>query len=79
MQHLLNCKRFVNTLGVAGLGLGLLATTTGVPLAQAQEPQSPVIERPLLQSEDGALDLSDDELRDLLIQLLQEREQAQQL
>ena len=77
MKQLLNRKRFVNTLGVAGLGLGLLAGTAGVPLALAQEPQAPVLERPLLQHEAGALDLSDQELRDLLIQLLQEREQTQ--
>jgi hypothetical protein len=73
----LNRKRFVSTLGVAGLGLGLLAGAAGMPMARAQEPQSPVIERPLLQHEEGTLDLSDEELHDLLIQLLQEREQAQ--
>lgn len=76
MIQLLNRKHFVSTLGVAGLGLGLLAATAGVPLALAQEPQSPVLERSLFQHQESALDLSDEELRDLLIQLLQEREQA---
>jgi hypothetical protein len=75
MMSLLNRKRFVRTLGVAGLGVGMLASVASAPLVMAQPPQSPVIERPLLQQATGALDLSDDELRDLLIQLLQEREQ----
>jgi hypothetical protein len=71
----LNRKRFVHSLGVAGLGLGLLASTAGVPLALAQEYQSPAIDRQLFQHDAGDLDLSEDELRDLLIQLLEEREQ----
>ena len=77
MRQLLNRTRFVRTLGMAGLGLGLLAGTASVPLALAQEPQAPMIERPLFHHDEGTLDLSDDELHDLLIQLLQEREQAQ--
>jgi hypothetical protein len=44
-------------------------------MALAQEHESPGIERQIFQSEAGDLDLSDEELRDLLIQLLQEREQ----
>jgi hypothetical protein len=74
---LLDRKRFVNALGVAGLGLGMLAATAGVPLALAQEPQSPAIDQPLLQHEESTLDLSDEELRTLLIQLLAEREARQ--
>lgn len=77
MKRLLHHHRFVSTLGVAGLGLGLLASTAGVPLALAQEPRSPVLERPLFQYEGSTLDLSDEELHTLLLQLLQEREQAQ--
>jgi hypothetical protein len=69
-----NRKRFVKTLGVTGLGLGMLAGMAGAPLALAQQ-QAPGIEHQLFQHEDGALDLSDEELRDLLIQLLREREQ----
>ena len=78
MVQLLNRKRFVNTLGVAGLGLGLLASAVGVPLAMAQEHQSPGIDRQLFQYEEGALDLSDEELKQLLIQLLQERAQEKE-
>lgn len=74
-MHGFTRKRLVHTLGVAGLGLGLLASTASVPLAQAQEHQSPAIDRQLFQHDEGSLDLSDEELRDLLIQLLQEREQ----
>lgn len=76
MTPLFNRTRIVSSLGMAGLGLGLLAGTAGVPLALAQETQAPVIAQPFLQHEEGTLDLSDQELRDLLIQLLQEREQA---
>lgn len=72
-----NRKRFVNALGVAGLGLGLLTGTAGVPMALAQEPQALVSAQPFLQHEEGTLDLSDAELRDLLIQLLEEREARQ--
>ncbi len=78
MIHLLDRKRFVHTLGVAGLGLGLLASAAGVPVAMAQENQWHGIDRPLFQHEEGTLDLSDEELKQLLIQLLQEREQAKQ-
>ena len=77
MIHVFNRKRFVTTLGVAGLGLGLLAGTAGTPLALAQSHQAPGIEQQVLQHDEGTLDLSDEELRDLLIQLLQEREQGQ--
>jgi hypothetical protein len=73
--QLLNRKRFVNTLGVAGLGLGLLASAVGMPSATAQEHQPPGIDRQLFQYEEGALDLSDEELKQLLILLLQERAQ----
>lgn len=76
MRHALNRNQFARTLGVAGLGLGLLASTASVPLALAQENQPPAIDRQLVQSDKSALDLSDEELRDLLIQLLREREQA---
>lgn len=75
-MQVFNRKHFVSTLGVAGLGLGLLTGTAGVPLVRAQEPQAPAIERPLFQQKEGTLGLSDEELHDLLIQLLQEREQA---
>lgn len=76
-MQLRNRKRFLKTLGVAGLGVGLLASTASVPLAVAQQQQAPVIENKLPQHDEDDLDLSDDELRDLLIQLLQEREQEQ--
>src|SRR3954453_8036191 len=52
--HLLNRKRFVNTLGVAGLGLGLLAGAAGAPFVMAQENPSPGIDRPIFQHEAGA-------------------------
>ena len=78
MVQLRNRQRFVKTLGVAGLGLGLLASAVGVPSATAQEHQSPGIDRQLLQYEEGSLDLSDEELKQLLIQLLQERAQKQE-
>jgi hypothetical protein len=71
--QLLNRKRFVNTLGVAGLGLGLLASAVGAPSAMAQENQSQGIDRQLFQYEEGTLDLSEEELKQLLIQLLQEK------
>ncbi|MDQ2655111.1 MAG: hypothetical protein M3Z20_18930 [Chloroflexota bacterium] len=74
MIQLRNRKRFVHTLGVAGVGLGLLAGTASLPLALAQEHPSPAIERQFLQHDAGYLDLSDEELRQLLMQLLQERE-----
>jgi hypothetical protein len=45
--QLLNRKRFVNTLGVAGLGLGLLASAVGAPSAMAQENRSQGIDRQL--------------------------------
>jgi hypothetical protein len=76
--QLLNRKRFVNTLGVAGLGLGLLASAVGAPSAMAQENQSQGIDRQLFQYEEGTLDLSDEELKQLLIQLLQERAQEKE-
>ncbi len=75
MAQLLDRKRLVNTLGVAGLGLGLLAGAVGAPLAMALENQSQGIDRQLFQYEEGTLDLSDEELEQLLIQLLQERAQ----
>ena len=75
MIHVFNRKRFVNTLGVAGLGLGLLASAVGAPSAMAQENQSQGIDRQLFQHEEGTLDLTDEELKQLLIQLLQERAQ----
>ncbi len=78
MVQLLNRKRFVNTLGVAGLGLGLLASAAGAPSAMAQVNQSQGIDRQLFQHEEGTLNLSDEELKQLLIQLLQERAQAKQ-
>ena len=71
--RLLDRKRFVNGLGVAGLGLGLLASAVGGPSAMALENQSQGIDRQLFQYEEGALDLSDEELKQLLIQLLQEK------
>jgi hypothetical protein len=71
----LNRKRFVNTIGVAGLGLGLLASAVGAPFVMAQENPSQGIDRQLFQYEDGTLDLSEEELQHLLIQLLQERAQ----
>jgi hypothetical protein len=77
--QLLNRKRFVNTLGVAGLGLGLLASAVGAPSAMAQENQSQGIDRQLFQYEEGTLDLSDEELTQLLIQLLQERAQEKEV
>ena len=76
--QLLNRKRFVHTLSVAGLGLGLLASAVGAPSAMAQENQSQGIDRQLFQYEEGTLDLSDEELQQLLIQLLQERAQEKE-
>jgi hypothetical protein len=76
--QLLNRKRFVNTLGVAGLGLGLLASAVGAPSAVVQENPSQGIDRQLFQYEEGTLDLSDEELTQLLIQLLQERAQEKE-
>jgi hypothetical protein len=76
--QLLNRKWFVNTFGVAGLGLGLLASAVGAPSAMAQENQSQGIDRQLFQYEEGTLDLSDEELKQLLIQLLQERAQEKE-
>jgi hypothetical protein len=70
---LLNQKRFVNALGVAGLGLGLLGSAAGAPAVMAQANQSQGIDRQLFQYEEGTLDLSDEELKQLLIQLLQEK------
>jgi hypothetical protein len=77
--QLRNRKRFVNTLGVAGLGLGLLASAVGAPSAMAHENQSQGIDRQLFQYEEGTLDLSDEELTQLLIQLLQERAQEKEV
>jgi hypothetical protein len=74
----LNRKRFVNTIGVAGLGLGLLASAVGAPFVMAQENPSQGIDRQLFQYEEGTLDLSDEELKQLLIQLLQERAQEKE-
>jgi len=76
--QLLNRKTVVHTLGVAGLGLGLLASAVGAPSAMAQENQSQGIDRQLFQYEEGTLDLSDEELKQLLIQLLQERAQEKE-
>jgi hypothetical protein len=76
--QLLDRKRFVNTLGVAGLGLGLLTSAVGAPSAMSQANQSQGIDRQLFQYEEGTLDLSDEELKQLLIQLLQERAQEQE-
>ena len=73
MVRLLDRKRFVHMLGVAGLGLGLLASTTGAPSAMAQENQPPGIDRQPFQYEEDFLDLSDEELKQLLIQLLREK------
>ena len=73
MVHSFNRQRFVNTFGVAGLGLGLLASAVGAPAAMAQENQSQGIDRQLFQYEEGTIDLSDEELKQLLIQLLQEK------
>ena len=73
--QLLNRKRFVNRLGVAGLSLGLLASAVGAPSAMALENQSQGIDRQLFQYEESTLDLSDEELKQLLIQLLQEQAQ----
>ena len=78
MVQLLNRKRFANTLGVAGLGLGLLASAVGAPSALALENQSQGIDHQLFQYEEGTLDLSDEELNQLLIQLLQERAQEKE-
>ena len=75
MVQLLNRKRFANALGVTGLGLGLLV---GAPSVMAQANQSPGIDRQLFQYEEGTLDLSDEELKQLLIQLLQERAQEKE-
>jgi hypothetical protein len=69
----LNRKTVVHTLGAAGLGLGLLASAIGAPSAMAQEKQSQGVDRQLLQDEEGVADLSDEELKQLLIQLLQEK------
>lgn len=74
-MQLRNRQRFITSLGVAGLGLALLTSMAGSPLAQAQPQHPPVIEHQLLLSEDDVLGLTDEELRDLLIQLLQEREE----
>jgi hypothetical protein len=76
--RLLDRKRFVNTLGVAGLGLGLMASAVGAPSVMSQANQSQGIDRQLFQYEEGTLDLSDEELKQLLIQLLQERAQEQE-
>jgi len=71
--HVLDRKRFVQALGVAGLGLGLLAGAASAPAALAQESHSPGIERLLLHDEGDIDDLSEAEMKELLIQLLQER------
>ena len=76
--QVLDRKRFVNILGVAGLGLGLLASAVGASSAMAQENQSQGIDRQLFQYEEGTLDLSDEELQQLLIQLLLERAQEKE-
>jgi hypothetical protein len=71
--RLLDRKRFVHTLGVAGLGLGLMASAVGASSVMSQANQSQGIDRQLFQYEEGTLDLSDEELKQLLIQLLQEK------
>jgi hypothetical protein len=76
--QLLDRKQFVNTLGVAGLGLGLMASAVGAPSAMARENQSQGIDHQLFQYEEGILDLSDEELKQLLIQLLREQAQEQE-
>ncbi len=78
MVQLRDRKRIVNTLGGAGLGLGLLASVAGISPALALDNPSPGIDRQLFQYEEGALDLSDEELKQLLIQLLQERAQEKE-
>jgi hypothetical protein len=70
----LNRKSLVHTLGVAGLGLGLLTNVVGAPSAMAQEKDSQGVVLQLLQDGKGGSSLSDDELKQLLIQLLQEKE-----
>jgi hypothetical protein len=69
----LNRKAVVHTLGVAGLGLGLLTSVVGAPSAMAQETASQGVDRQLLQDESDLANLSDEELKQLLIKLLQER------
>lgn len=75
----LNRKTVVHTLGVAGLGLGLLASAAGAPSAMAQEAGSGSqgIDRQLFQDE-GVAELSDAELKKLLLQLLQEQSGEQE-
>lgn len=77
MVRLLDRKRFGHALGVAGLGVGMLTGAVSAASAAALETQPQGIDRPLLlQNEEGVLDLGEDELKQLLIQLLQERAQA---
>jgi hypothetical protein len=64
----------VNTLGVAGLGLGLAASAIGAPSAMAQDEEANDTLVQLLQDEDGPAALEDGELKEILIQLLQEKE-----
>ena len=73
MIHVLDRKRFVQTLGVAGIGLGLLAGAASAPSALAQESHAPGTERLLFHDEGDIDDLSEAEMKELLIQLLQER------
>jgi hypothetical protein len=70
----LNRKSLVQTIGAAGLGLGLVTSAIGAPAAMAQEKDSKGVVLQLLQHDEGNnTTLSDDELKQLLIQLLQEK------
>ena len=69
----LNRKSLVHSLGVAGVGLGLVTSAIGAPAAMAQEKDSPGVALQLLQDGGSGPTLSDDELKQLLIQLLQEK------
>lgn len=79
MIRYLNRKTFVKTLGVAGLGLGLLASAAGAPSAMAQEEDPKDVLVQLLQDAEGEGALQDAELKDVLIALLQEEATASAL
>jgi hypothetical protein len=67
-------KTFVQTLGVAGLGLGLMVSAAGAPSAMAQDREEAArdVLVQLLQDADGGEALQDEELKEALITFLQE-------
>lgn len=67
-------KTLVQTLGVAGLGLGLMVSAAGAPSAMAQDREEDArdVLVQLLQDADGGEALQDEELKEALITFLQE-------